>query len=292
MKKQLTRKISQKIKSFDICALLKLLESLGYSREEIYFESNSTPVSQGSICESILFSQDRAPKVTIVLNMGLFGVCSPLPSFFLKRIETEEINSQLFIRFLSFFNHHLMQSFLNLAIPEKNAAFFLSWQQTQIQYLSLLGFESISTLWFLMQLCFPELVVEVIKNPLIMRLDTSSLILGKDCLGPKSYLGERFEQTLHSFKITLTTSDEISELGVPWPIEINRRLIDLTFPILKKTDLHLSIVLVIRNKYGSLHLNGKHYLGFDRIGKNSEPFQLLLFYGLIKNLKRNNYLAG
>jgi len=291
MKKAVLRKISEQIKSFDLCALLKLLGSLGFAQEDICFESQLNLVSQGSFCESITFSNEK-PRVVILVNMGLLSVCSSMASFFFKRIEKEEINGLLFIRFLNFFNHHLMQHFLQMTTPEKNEAFFSNWQQTQLQYLSLLGFESISTLWFLMKICFPELVIEVTKNPRVMRLQTSSLVLGKDCLGKNSYLGERFEQILSSYRVTFTTEEEVSELGAPWPIEINRRLVELIFPVLKKTDIHFSIVLIIKNKYGSMHLQKGSYLGFDRIGKNSSPFQLLLFYGLIKDLRRNAYLAG
>ena len=115
-----------------------------------------------------------------------------------------------------------------------------------------------------------------------MKPHTSSLVLGRDALGPTSYLGNRFKQTLSSFKVSFTTENEMSELGTPWPIEINARLMDLIFPILKTTDLHLSIVLNIKNKYGYLTLGQNSYLGYDRLWKSLNPFQLLIFYGTVK----------
>jgi hypothetical protein len=286
-KEELQEKITKNIKRFDLCALLKVLKVLGYQRDKIVFEGNSSQVSHSNLCHDIKFDA----VVTIIINIGLLSPCSSLPSFFQELVEKEDINSEKFICFLNFFNHHLIDSFLLMTLPEINEKLFSSWKQAQFHYLSLLGFESVSTLWFLMKICFPDLVVEVKKNPQELKLHTSSLVLGRDSLGITSYLGNRFKQTLSSFKITFTTDNELSEIGMPWPIEINRRLVELIFPVLKKTDLHFSVVLQIKNKCNYLILGSKSYLGFDRIWKSSHPFQLLLFYGLIKDLKRNAYIS-
>jgi len=290
VKEPLQEKIASNIQSFDLSALLKLLAGLGYAQEDIYFEGNNAQISHKSLCHEIRF-EDHKPRVRIVLNLGLLSASSSLPSFFQKFIETEDVNTDQFIRYLDFFNHHLIDLFLQMTMPEINARLFTNWKQSQFYYLSLLGFESISTLWFLMKICFPDLVVEVKKDPQVMKLYTSSLILGRDGLGMHSFLGTRFKQTLSSFKITFSTEDEMSELGVSWPIEINKRLIELIFPILKKTDLHLSIVLKMKKKGNYMTLGRKTYLGFDRLWKSNKPFQLLLFYGLTKNLQRNVFLS-
>ncbi|HUD01404.1 MAG TPA: hypothetical protein VMR37_03700 [Rhabdochlamydiaceae bacterium] len=289
-KEEIRAQIAKNIKLFDLCALLKLLKTLGYQRENILLEGTSSQISHSNLCHEIKF-EEHTSQVKIVINMGLLSSCSSLPSFFQNLIEKEDINSEKFMCFLNFFNHHLIDSFLQMTLPETNEKLFANWKQAKIHYLSLLGFESVSTLWFLMKICFPDLVVEVKKNPQELKLYTSSLVLGRDSLGFNSYLGNRFNQTLSSFKVTFTTDNELSEIGTPWPIEINKRLLDLIFPVLKKTDLHFSIVLEIKNKCNYLILGAKSYLGFDRIWKSSRPFQLLLFYGLIKDLKRNAYLT-
>lgn len=287
-KEDIRTKIAKNIKRFDLCALIKLLKSLGYQREHIVFEGNNSQVSHSNLCHEIKFDERR---VRIVVNIGLLGSSSSLPSFFQEMIEKDDINGEKFTSFLNFFNHHLVDAFIQMTLPEINEKLFSSWKQSQFHYLSLLGFESVSTLCFLMKICFPDLVVQVKKNPQEMKLHTSSLVLGRDSLGAGSYLGNRFKQTLSSFKITFSTDNELSEIGTPWPVEINKRLIELIFPILKKTDLHLSIVLKIKDKCNYLTLGSKSYLGFDRIWKSSHPFQLLLFYGLIKDLRRNAYLT-
>jgi hypothetical protein len=291
MKVELQEKIEKNIKSFDLCALLKLLDNHGIDRKHIYFECNTSQSSYNSLCHKIIFN-DSIPKVTIVVNIGLSSASSLLPSYFQKLIDTNEINTDSFLRFLNFFNHHLISTLVSMSLPEAHAAFFSNWNHTKLHYLSLLGLESISTLSFLMKICFPDLVVDVRKNPQVMRLHSSSLILGKDCLGYNSFLGNRFQETLSSFKIIFSTDNELSEMGIPWPIEINKRLVDLIYPILKKTDLHLSIVLQIKSKSNYLTLGSNSYLGFDRIWKSSHPFLLPLFYGLIRELKRNSYLSA
>lgn len=283
-------RLIKKIRKFDLCSLVALLETIGFSRKDIYFKSHLTNLSSSSLCESITFF-DEQPKVRVLLNMGLLSTNSPLPSYFLKYIDSEEIDGERFIRFLGFFNHHLIKDFLLFSEPKSHLGLFSDWKETQYYYLRLLGFESISTLWFLVQSVFPELGVEIKKNPRVVRLDSASLVLGRDSLGPIAYIGKRYEQTLSSFKVTVSTESDVSDQGVHWPVEVNNRFVDLLFPLLQKTDIHLSLVLLVKHKYTFTHLN-KTRLGFDRIGVSNDPMQLLLFHGLIRDLEPNKYLAS
>jgi hypothetical protein len=276
-------KLKATIRQFDLCALLKVLKTLGYEREDLYFVSNNIQVSHASLCEEIHFSTEG--QVTIVLNMGLLSASGSLPSYIQQFLDTEEISADLFTRYINFFNHHLIDVFLQMTMPDLNDDFFLDWKETQLHYLSLLGFESISSLWFLIRICFPDLVIEVSKNPQMLNLHTSSLVFGRDTLGPNSFIGDKYKQMLSSYKVTITTDDEISELGTPWPIEIQKRLKELLFPVLRKTDLHLSMVLKINNNSNYLTLGPKSFLGYERLWKSSHPLQLLIFYGHIKNLQ-------
>ena len=160
MKEKLRRKVEKNIHKFDLCALLNLLQSHGFSYKDIYFLSNNSTSSPSHLCQEIHFHK-TAPSVTITLNMGLLSSGSLIPSYIEQMIDTEEVNSDQMNRFLNFFNHHLMSTFIQLSMPELNNDFFLNWKATQLQYLKLLGFESVSTLWFLMKICFPDLIVEV-----------------------------------------------------------------------------------------------------------------------------------
>lgn len=290
MKKKTLRKIKQQIRNFDLCSLVRVLENIGFKRKDLYFETNMNTSSARSLCEDIFFSEEH-PRVRIVLNRGLLSPHSPMPSYFRKYMETETINSDRFFRFLSFFNHHTIEEHLRMALPERNRTLFPNWRETRLHYLSLLGFTSISTVWHLIKSSFPDLSVEVMKNTRMVRLQSSTLILGRDRLGPNSFIGERLEQTLSSFRVIFSTEEEVSELETPWPIEINRRLHDWIFPLLKKTDIHLCVELRIQHKTGHMHLKTGHYLGLERIGQSDHPFQLLLFYGFVKDLQKNRFLA-
>ncbi len=284
MRDEIRKKIEENIHCFDLCALIKLLEAHRIDRKNIYFECSTNQSSSNNLCQKIIFDETSS-HVTLILNIGLFTASSLLPSYIHRMIDTEEINSDAFNRFLNFFNHHMMDSFLQATLPESDTSLFSNWRQTKIHYLSLLGFESISTLSFLMKICFPDLVVEVKKNPKVMSLHSSSLVLGKDQLGYSAFLGNRMQETLSSFKIIFSTDHELSQQRIPWPLEITKRMSELVFPILKKTDLHLSVELRIKNKSNYLTLDKSSYLGFDRMWKSSHPLNICLFFGLIKNFK-------
>lgn len=157
-------RIRQNIKRFDVCSLLKLLQELGYRGDDIYFQSNSDLSSRANLCEDIFFSENT-PRVTIVLNLGLLSANSPLPSFFRKKMDSGSIDPILFTRFLSFFDHHLIKNLMAMSMPDVNSIFFDDWRETQGYYLKLLDLNSTSTLWHLFQICFPELIVKVVKFP-------------------------------------------------------------------------------------------------------------------------------
>lgn len=282
-RESLHRKLQANIRRFDLCSLIKILKSLGYDRKDLYFISNNNQASHTSLCEKIEFDQ-HSSQIKIVLNMGLLSSTGGLPSYIQQFIDTEDIKSESFLTFMNFFNHHLIDTFLQMTMFNQSRHFFLDWKQTQKQYFGLLGFESISSLWFLFKICFPDLVIEVKKNPQVLKIHTSSLVLGRDSLGPLSRIGSKYKQTLSSYKVTFLTDLEESELGTPWPLEIQKRLTELLFPILGTTDLHLCILLQIKNKTSYMTIGSKSFLGFDRIWKSPEPFPLLIFYGHIKQL--------
>ena len=264
---------------------------LGFRQKDLYFISHYDHASPTSLCESIVFLS-QSPRVRITLNLGLLSNHTPLPSFMIKWMEEEDIQPTRFLHFLNYFNNQLIHEFLRNLSPEKNSYFFLNWRETQYHYFSLLGFESISTLWFMIKNCFPELVISIEKTKRTMRLSSKTLILGKDGLGSSCYIGERLEQSFSSFKIIFRTEREVSEQGAPWPIVINLRLYEWVFPILQRTDLHLTIILKINKKTDQFILSKKHFLGFDRIGLSKAPFQLVLFHGFIKDFEKNTFLAG
>lgn len=276
-------RIAENIKRFDVCSLLRLLYELGYQRSDIYFESNADWSSRNSLCESIIFSEND-PKVRLILNLGLLSGNSPLPNFFKKKMDCGSIDPVLFTRYLNFFDHSLVSNLLHMSMPDINNIFFASWQETKSHYLKLLDLNSTSTLWHLFQRCFPELKVKVLKAPMMFKKNSSSVILGKTRLGFESFLGKKIVQTIPSFKIMLYGEEMSTDLMAPWPLEIRNRLKRMIFSILQRTHIHFRLSYIQTNKSEIARLANSTQLGYCMLGKNSEPFKIILFSGYSKDL--------
>ena len=276
-------RIAENIKRFDVCSLLRLLYELGYQRNDIYFESNNDWSSRNSLCESIIFSEND-PKVRLILNLGLLSGNSPLPNFFKKKMDCGSIDPVLFTRYLNFFDHSLISNLLHMSMPDINNIFFSSWQETKSHYLKLLDLNSTSTLWHLFQRCFPELKVKVLKAPMMFKKNSSSVVLGKTRLGFESFLGKKIVQTIPSFKIMLYGEEMSTDLMVPWPLEIKNRLKRMIFSILQRTHIHFRLIYIQTDKKEIACLAASTQLGYCMLGKNSEPFKIILFSGYSKDL--------
>lgn len=277
--------ISKNIKRFDICALLKLLYEIGYHKDEIHFESNPEFSSRSSLCEAITFSKST-PKVRIVLNLGLLSANSPLPNFFRKKMDSGSIDPILFTRFISFFDHHIIHNLLSMSMPETNNLFFSNWQVTKGHYLKLLDLNSTSTLWHLFQVCFPELIVKVIKQPRLIKQNNSSTIVGTSRLGVDAFLGRKVSHAIPSYKCTLIGEETHTELQVPWPIEIKNRLKGVIFSLLQRTPIHFRLVYILRKKQEFARLQHQTQLGYCMLGEGKEHLKLLLFSGYSKDLSK------
>jgi hypothetical protein len=277
------QRIAENINRFDVCSLIELLYEIGYQSRDIYFESHVDSSSRSSLCEKIIFSENN-PKVTLILNIGLLAGNSPLPNFFKKKMDTGSIDSSLFIRYLHFFDHHLISNLLAMSMPDINDIFFSSWQLTKGHYLKLLDLNSTSTLWHLFQVCFPELKIKVIKSPKLFKKNSSSVMLGKTRLGIESFLGKKIVQTTPSFKIMLIGEETNTDLMVPWPIAIKERLKKMIYPILQRVHIHFRIIFIQKDNIGYASLNKSTQLGYCMLGKGIDPLKILLFSGYSKDI--------
>lgn len=280
----LQQRIAQNIHRFDICALLKLLKALGYPTEEIYFESSGTLSSHTSLCQKITFSLE-VPRVKITLHLGLLSANSPLPYFFRKKMDSGSISAALFTKFLSFFDHHILRNLLMMSIPEVHTLFFKDWRETKGYYLKLLDLNSTSTLWHLLQTCFPELSVKILKSPKVFKQNSSSTILGNTRLGKEAFLGKKLVQTIPSFKFILIGEHTHTSLNIPWPFEIKQRFRKIIYSFLNRTDIHFRLIFVLKNTHEKARLSSQMCLGYSTLGKGKEDLKLLLFSGYPHNLK-------
>lgn len=272
---ELRRKLKERVKGFDLCALVNVLREVGYDADDVYFVSSDSWVSGGSLCERIDFFDG---SVQVVLNMGFLTGNSPLPMFFRKKMDDGVIDARGFKRFLAFFDHHVIEQFLAASVPEWGGH-GLKWQKMKRDYLCLARIDCQVTMAHLFQLCFPELVALVEKNPRAVTIDASSTRLGMTRLDKGSFLGMRVEKMIPSFKVLLIADKPQTENLVPWPIEVRRRLEEMLFCILATTNVHLSVRLILRECNESLVLAKRTMLGYGSLGNIGGDLDLLIYSG-------------
>lgn len=280
--KTLETKIQKRIHEFDPISLLYLLEDLGYRREEIQFKSHASISSQQSLIQDIQFQQEPIRQVVVKVNFGLLSAQSPLPSYFLKKMDTGMVDALSFIDFIGYFDHAVITHYLHNLYPEINPNLFPDWELTKRRYLQMLDFKSCSTLHWFFQLAFPELGVKVEKVRLQRVLKTSSIRLGITDLGSDAVFGKEKGIPIYGRGITLFSEEEFSNSGAPWPLEIKQRLDDLIFSILGEIDIDLEIVLVIRSQKRYMKLHSESYLGYDQIqGGQAKYRRIRIFRGQV-----------
>ena len=220
--------------------------------------------------------------MTLVINLGLLSSNSPLPTLFWKKMDEGSIHAPQFLRYLSFFDHYMIKTFLSMGMAEENSYFFPNWKETLCQYLNLLALNSSSTLQHLFQLCFPEFQVKVLKHPRVVSFQSSSIVLGVTLLGKDSFFERNEKYTISTLKIVLSTDETTS---TSWPLEIKLRIKKWLFPIIERVNTHLSLIFIDKNGKNSVHLSPTSHLGYSSLGESQEPLQLLLFSGYPKAME-------
>lgn len=273
----LQTRIVKNVWRFDPISLLQLLAHLGYSMDEILFCSHFSACSQSRLVESIVFH--NAPRQAVItLNLGLLGGQSVLPNYLFKLVHNDTIDTRQFAGFFGYFDDRLLRRFLLAIYPEFNEAVFQSWETRKKAALHTLKLDSIITLHWLTQLVFPELQVRVEKATLKRNIELGAFILGKSSLGYQNVFGKKKEFLVSGKRITLITDEESFTNGKPWPHEIDRRLQQLIFPILRSVGLDLEIWLVIRTESSWLKLKQNSYLGYENIVSDKVQFRRIRIF--------------
>ncbi len=258
-------RISKQIHRFDFISLLRLLHTMGYRQDQIVFRSCQRLSSQPCLLESIKFRDTPEPKVIVTVNLGLLSAQTPLPTYFLKQMDQGFIDPDSFADFLSFFDRHLLQRFILSLYPEINPELFPDWTLARRQFAGMLNLRSCTILHWLFSVVFPELAVSVEKAVLSRSLETKDIVLGRSCLDGRSVFGKRAHQPVHGLRVVLTSEDERTGMGVPWPREIRGRMEAIVFPLLKSVGIDLEVFLVIRSQTSWARLHAESFLGYDRI---------------------------
>ncbi len=281
------KSVSERIHEFDIISLLHLLATMNYSPEEIRFRSHNSICSQSGLIHDISFKHEPVREAVITMNMGLLDVQSPLPSYFRKKMESEEIGKASLADFLGYFDHHLLRNYICNIYPEINAFFFSDWELTKRRYLHILNLKSISTLHWLFRKVFPEIGVQVEDAVLGSDVQTRPVRLGETILGNDSVFGNKTSIPITGRKVILFSEEEMTATQVPWPREIKNRLTSLVFPVLQPTGIDLEIMLVLKSQKRWVRLHAETYLGYDRIQSGEESYRRVrIFKGHIGEIFR------
>ena len=104
-------RIERRAREFELGALLRLLGEEGYGHEDILLESNAESQAAAGVVEAVRF-QENPRRVSVVVNMGLLGDQSLLPSYFQEIVERAR-DPQPFFDFIRFFEKAIGNTFSN-----------------------------------------------------------------------------------------------------------------------------------------------------------------------------------
>jgi hypothetical protein len=214
----------------------------------------------------------------IELNLGLLGAQSVLPDYFFKQVDVGIIDARQFVAFFKYFDHLLLRNYILALYPELNEKDYKSWESRKHELLFTMRLDSTSSLHWLTQLVFPELLVRVEKSSFNRNIELGNPVLGKAKLGYHTVFGKNRTIPVTGKRITLITDEDNYINDRPWTEEINHRLEKLIFPVLRKVGLDLEIWLVNRAQGNWLSLNQGSYLGFDTIISDNLQFRRIRIF--------------
>lgn len=283
--KNLEKKIARRIHEFDVISLLRLLYSIDYSPDNIRFRSNDSICSQTGLISDIAFQQKPLRHVIITFNLGLLSAQSPLPGYFRNIMEESEENQSFFVNLCGYLDHHLIKDYLQNIYPEFNNYYFPDSARTKREYLNILNLKSSSALHWLFQRVFPEITIRIEKAVLGGEIKTEAIRLGKTILGDDAVFGKKTDYLVYGRRVTLLTETEMTYTQVPWPREIEKRLNDLLFPVLRPVGVDLEIILILTAQKRSVKLQKDSFLGYDRIKTDEDTYRSIrIFKGHIGEL--------
>ncbi len=266
---QRQERITAEARRYDLAALVLELRSIGYADEAIEFRSNQTSLHQASVVDSVEFQPEPVPRAVITVNLSLLGPQSPLPTYFLKVLDSQTDTS--LADFLNFFSHRLIRNDVNGMFPERDPTLFHNFAATKRQLLTLLGLRSPSSIHWVFESVFPELEVAVRRTILQRPVRTHGLILGQWSLGDGSVMGGLASVPVSAIGVTLFCDHPETLDGQPWARAADHRLHHDLFPVVQSHGLFMEVALVFRDQSSFMVLAPNQYLGYEPIYDGDIP---------------------
>jgi len=272
------QRIRERIRSFDIPALLDVLAASGYGDAELEYRSHRTTVHQSHLVHDIQFSHEPTKRVVITVNVGLLSAQSPLPSFLMRMMD--QLDHSRLEHFIGYFDHLLLQECFAGLYPERDAELLPGWPQAARDRLRLLRPTCLSTMHWLFRKVYPEAELAVRREVRQQQVRSKEMRLGASALGEGDSMGGFATIPTGGVEVRLFCSEPFAASGVPWAIEARRRFEAEVLPLLSETVLMLTVVLVLREQESVLRIERASHLGYDPLhGAPPQPQQILLFSG-------------
>ena len=280
-REQLWEKISQNARNFEILPLVRVLETAGFAFDDILWKSSRDTAKANSVIESVDFSLSKQGLVSVCVTRGLFGADGLLPSYF-HRLVNEMSDPEPFFEFMHFFEHGLIREFVLSLYPQVNHGVTGNWANLKASYLGMSGVSSVSTLTWLFQLYFPELVVRVTRQNVADSTDSYAFRTGTNTLDGTGIVGNTYAAQVQGFRITMLAQDERNDIGQLWPHVVRERLQKFLTSLLEKFRLHLTVELEIQQHETWASIQQSGFLGYDRIRGDAETgHRVLVHHGIL-----------
>jgi hypothetical protein len=280
----LEQRIRERIRSFDIPALLDVLKASGYGDAEIEYRSHRTTVRQSQLVHDIQFIHQPKKRVVITVNVGLLSTQSPLPSFLMRTMD--QLDHDRLERFIGYFDHLLLEECFAGLYPERNEALLPGWADAAEDRMRLLRPTCPSTMHWLFRKAFPEAELSVRRDVRNQKVPAKEMRLGASALGEGDSMGGFASIPTGGVEVTIHCNEPFSASGVPWAVEARRRFDADLAPLLSESVLMLTVILVLREREGFLRIERDSHLGYDPLhGAPPQPQYVLLFSGETTTLK-------
>ena len=267
----LERAIVERIREFEVPALLDLLASIGYGAHDVEFRGHLARGPQPTLVHAIEFPARAQPThtarrvVIITVNLGLLSCRSPLPSYFQRFLADMDTRDGV-LELLEMLDRSLLHMRLTCARPDRMVD---RWAHTQQDFVRNFGLDSPIGLDWLFRQVFPELGVIAHRINDERAVPFNGASLGASKLGECSF-GRLTRVGVHDLEVVLICEDANFHGPTPWVVEGDRRLRAIVFPLLDEVCMTLTVTFVLLDRGTRAQLSPNSYAGYDPMWDSDE----------------------
>ncbi|WP_226647863.1 hypothetical protein [Microbulbifer variabilis] len=276
----LNSKIRSKLSSFDLLALLRLLKHKGFKSEHIMFIGNCSLTTQDRLIEDVIIYDE---SVDIVVNFGLLGAQTPLPSRWLKKLEKNRDIDPATEKVLGLLDHFIILDYIAGAYPNINTGLFESWKEIACKHLFLENYNCNTSLIWIFTRIFPEFDIEIRNSFYIREKNCQQVIVGKQMNPVQVSLGGLSTQKIETTEILMRHKARTYRAFIDWNSEVINRIDRMILPIFSGMDLSISIKQEEYEEFCGFNLDGDSILGKDSIVQGVGRYkEVTIFEGRVK----------